>query len=166
MKVTWGTGDWKSVTGAHLAVGIYQVASLLPLLYILAFVGYPAIITGTNMLSFLFDVGIMTVPRVEALGLSALYSATSSEVLVYFALPVPALVVGLVFGKMLLKGSAACVTIRRILVAFIACDLVLRVLPFGFNMAFGLPAAIIGWLCQAACLTFVVLDLRAIKKSD
>lgn len=164
MRFKWGTGDWKTVTGAHLAVGVYQVASLLPLLYILGFVGYPAIITSKNLLSFLFDIGIMTLPRAEALGLSALYSATANETLVYFAILVPALVVGLVFNKLLREDSPACITARKALAVLIACDLLLRVLPFGFNLAFGLPAAIIGWLAQAACLAFVILDLRAIKE--
>ena len=54
--------------------------------------------------------------------------------------------------------------LRRTLVALLAFDLVLRLLPFWFNLAFGLPAAIIGWLCRAACLAFVVLDLRAAKE--
>lgn len=161
MKVNWGIGDWKTVTGAHVAVASYQVASLLPLLYILGLLGYPAIITSKNALSVLFDLGIMSVPRAEALGLSLLYGATSNEVLVYFALLVPALVIGLVFGKLLIKGSPVCVTLRKTLAVFIACDLVLRVLPFGFNLAFGWPASIIGWLVQAACLAFVVLDLKA-----
>lgn len=160
MNVKWGIGDWKTTTGASLAVAIFQVASLMPLLYILGVLGYPAIITTKNALSFLFDVGIMALPRAEALGLSLLYSATSNEVLVYFCLLIPALVVGLMFGKLLIKGSSACITLRKALVVFIACDLVLRVLPFGFNLAFGWPAAIIGWLVQAACLVFVILDLR------
>ena len=165
MKVKWGVGDWKAFTGAHLAVAIYQVASLLPLPYILAVVGYPAIITSNNVLSFLFDVGVMAVPRAEALGLSLLYGMTTNEVAVYFTLLVPALVIGLVLGKLLPENSAVCVTSRKVLAVFIACDLVLRVLPFGFNLAFGLPAAIIGWLVQAACLAFVVLDLHSERET-
>ena len=163
MKVKWGTGDWKTFTGAHLAVAIYQVASLLALPYILAVIGYPAIITNDNALSFLFDVGVMAVPRIEALCLSLLYGATSNEVAVYFAMLIPALVVGLVFGKLLPENSSVCVTLRKALVVFIACDLVLRVLPFGFNLAFGLLPAAVGWLVQAACLVFVTLDLRSVK---
>lgn len=164
MNVKWGIGDWKTVTGAHLAVYVYQVASLLTLPYFLAVLGYPAIITTDNLLSFLFDVGVMTLPRIEALGLSLLYSTTSNEVLVYFTILIPALVVGIVFGKLLVKGSAMCITLRKVMAIFIALELVLRILPFGFNLAFGLPASVIGWLCQAACLLFVVLDLRTVAR--
>ena len=163
MKVTWGIGDWKTITGANLAVAVYQVASLLPLTYILGVLGYPAIITATNPLSFLFDVGLMAVPRIEALGLSLLYTLTDNEVLVYFALLIPALAVGLVFAKLLVQSSPACVVLRKAMAVFVVCDLVLRLLPFGFNVAFGLPASVIGWLAQAACLAFVILDLRAIN---
>lgn len=160
MKVTWGLNGRNTVTGAHLYVYAFQVAALLPLPYIFAIVGYPAVITSKNVLSYLFDVGMMAVPRVEALALSYLYSATSSEVAVFFALLIPALVLGLVLGRLLRDGDEKALRLRKALVVLIACDLVLRLLPFGFNLAFGLPAAAIGWICRAACLACVAMDIK------
>lgn len=165
MRVTWGTDDRKTLTGAGLYVTIFQVSSLLPLPYLFAVVGYPVVITNRNVLSFLFDAGMMSIPRVEALALSYAYATLSSELVVYFTLLVVALVVGLVVGRLLRGGREAALQLRRVLVALLAFDLVLRLLPFGFNLAFGLPAAVIGWLCRAACLAFVVLDLRTARAS-
>ena len=164
MRVTWGTDDRKALTGAGLYVTVFQVSSLLPLPYLFAVVGYPVVITNRNVLSFLFDVGLMSVPRAEALALSYAYTTLSSELVVYFTLLGVALVVGLALGRLLRGGGEAALRLRRTLAALLAFDLVLRLLPFGFNLAFGLPAAIIGWLCRAACLAFVVLDLRAAKE--
>ena len=164
MRFAWGIDERKVVTGAHAAIAAYQVASLLPLPYILLVVGYPAIITHGSVLSFLFDMGIMAVPRIEALALSALYAATLSETAVYFALLLPALIAGYVFGRILRKSREASIRLRKVLAGLIALDLVLRLLPFGFNLSFSLPAAIIGWLVQAACLTFIILDLRMADK--
>ncbi|MBR3385638.1 MAG: hypothetical protein IKG69_10635 [Atopobiaceae bacterium] len=164
MRVTWGTDDRKTLTGAGLYVTIFQVSSLLPLPYLFAVVGYPVVITSRNVLSFLFDVGMMSLPRVEALALSYAYTTLSSELVVYFTLLVVALVVGLVVGHLLREGGETALRLRQVLAALLAFDLVLRLLPFGFNLTFGLPAAVIGWLCRAACLAFVVLDLRAAKE--
>lgn len=164
MEVTWGTDDRKALTGAGLYVAVFQVSSLLPLPYLFAVLGYPAVITSRNVLSFLFDVGMVSLPRVEALALSYAYTAFSSELTVYFALLVVALVLGLVLGRLLRGDCETGIRLRRALVVLIACDLVIRLLPFGFNLAFGLPTAIIGWLCRAACLAFLVMDLRTVER--
>lgn len=164
MKVAWGINERNTVTGALLAIAIFQIASLLPLVYILAVLGYPAIITSRNVLSVLFDVGIMVIPRIEALALSYLYAAASSETAVYFALLLAALIPGYVFGRILKGNRKGSLGLRKVLVVFIACDLVLRLLPFSFNLTFGLPAACIGWVCQAACLILIILDLRSAQE--
>ena len=161
MKVAWGINERNTVTGAQLALAIFQIASLLPLAYILAVVGYPAIITSKNILSVLFDVGIMAIPRIEALALSYLYAATASETAVYFALLLAALILGYVFGRILKGNREGSVCLRKVIAVLIVCDLVFRLLPFSFNLAFGLPAACIGWVSQAVCLVLIALDLRS-----
>lgn len=161
MKVKWGTFDRHAVSGAQLYVYVFQVCSLLPLPFIFAVAGYPAVITSNNLVSSLCDVGLAALPRAEVLALSLVYSSTLNELVVYFALLVLALVLGFAFGRALRGNRESALKLRRILVALIAFDLVFRLLPFGFNLAFGLPATILGWACRAACLAFVVLDLRA-----
>ncbi len=166
MRIEWGTKRGKALTGAHLCVRIFQVASLLPLPYIFAVAGYPAVITSRNVLSILFDAGIMAIPRVEALALSLIYRATMNEMAVYFALLVVSLAAGFTFGKLLRSEGGAALRIRRAFAAFLAADLVLRLLPLGFNTVFGLPAAALGALCEAACLAFLILDLRSAERND
>ena len=165
MRVEWGIQNRKVLTGAHLCVRAFQVISMAPLPYIFAVAGYPAVITGRNPLSYLFDLGIMALPRLEAVALSLLYRLTASELVVYFALLAPAIVVGIVLGRLLRGTEQVNVAVRRVLAGLIAADLVIRLLPFGFNLAFGIPAAIVGWLIQLACLALVLLDLRAATAS-
>ena len=71
--------------------------------------------------------------------------------------------IGLLAGA-LLHGKTAWAA-RRFLVLWIAADLLLRLLPLGLNRAFGLPAAILGFALQLACLVLCVLDLRADQKA-
>ena len=165
MNVEWGISRRKALTGAHLSVGAFQLASLLPLPYIFLVVGYPAVITGRNVFSALFGAGIMAIPRLEAVALSLVYRATSNEVVVYFALLALSLVVGLVFKRLLNSEEEAAVRVRQVLAALIAADLVLRLLPLGANGAFGFAASAFGFVFQAACLAFVLLDLHHANKT-
>ena len=163
MRVAWGVQGRKVLTGTQLCARVYQVVSLFPLPYIFCIAGYPAVITTRNVLSLLFDAGIMAIPRLEAVTLSALYRVTSSELVVYFALLVPAIVVGFAIDRLTRCTERTNVRARQALAALIALDLVIRLLPLGFNQAFGLPLAVVGWLCQTVCLAFVILDLRAAR---
>ena len=164
MRVEWGIRGRKALTGAHLVIRIFQIASLLPLPYIFAVIGYPAVITSKNILSIMFDAGIMAIPRIEALALSLVYRASMSEVVVYFALLAISIAVGLIFGKLLRREDGMAILVRQGLAAFLASDLLLRLLPLGFNASFGLPAAALGGACEAACLAFVILDLHSAGK--
>ena len=162
MKLSFGLHTRRALTGAELYVRILQVMLLLPLPYIMALAGYPSVITTYNALTALFEVGMMAIPRALAVGLSVIYRSTTNEILVYFVLAVCALVAGVVLGRLLKQSDAQQLTVRRVLVALIAADLVLRVLPFGFNLAFGLVPAVVGWVCRAVCLALVVCDVRAV----
>ena len=96
--------------------------------------------------------------------LAFLYRISGSEVALAFALLVPALVFGLAAGRLLReKGSAA--NARRVFALLIGLDLLSRLIPLRFNLAFGLPFAILGFLLRLGCLALVWLDLRAEKKA-
>ena len=159
----FGVNLRKGLTGAEFGVRVFQIVSLLPLLYILAVAVSPAVITKRSLLSFLFDLGVSAIPRAEALALSALYRASASEVAVYFAILLTALAAGLAAGRLLKGKHKTAVTARKICAALIAADLVLRLLPLRFNKGFGLPAAALGFALQLGCLILIVLDLRADK---
>lgn len=160
-KIQFGINDRKITTGADLYTLIFQISSLLPLPFMLMITGYPAVIGSDNVLTFLAGIGFMAIPRAETLLLSLAYRLLSSELTVYFALLIPAFVLGIVFRKILKGSEHGSRLFRKVLIVLIACDLVLRVLPFSFNLSFGLAAAIIGFVLRAACLVLIILDLQA-----
>ena len=159
--IRFGVPERKSLTGAELAIRAFQVFSLLPIPYVLAIVGYPAISTTDNILSVLFGIGFASLPRAEALLLSACYRASLSEVTVIAILLLVVLVCGIVFRRLLARDDGSAVPLRRVYAVWIAVDLVLRLIPLPFNLAFGIVAQLIGFCLRLACLALVVLDLRA-----
>ena len=153
-------------TGAGLYVYFFQFCSLLPLPYVLVGAGNMSIFTSKSVLSFLFDVGISALPRAEALSLSLLYRLTESEIAVFFLIIAVALVYGFLIKK-LFESEKAGTTARIIFAVLIAADLIVRVVPFGFNSSFGVAAAVIGFIFRAACLALLVYDiLKKSKKSS
>ena len=161
--MTFGLDDKRRMTGAGLYVRVFQLASLLTPVYIFLVSGYMAIISRTGVFSVLADLGYSCIPRAEALLLSWAYRLTSSELTVHFGLLVFAFVFGLVVMRLLKKQSTALWT-RRVLAVLIAVDLLIRLIPLHFNLAFGLAAAIAGFAVRLGCLILILLDLRAHRK--
>ena len=160
----FGIAIRRQLTGGELAVRIYQIASLLPCLYVLSASGYRGIFARYGVFSVLFDLGVSALPRWEALALSALYRLTSGELYFYFTMLALALVWGLVSRPAL--GERTGVTIRRIWAGLIAADLVFRLIPLRCNLVLGLPMAAAGFAVRLACLALILLDLRAHRRSD
>lgn len=156
----------KQLNGAKLYVYIFQISSLLPLVYIFAVSGYASLITKKSISGIIFDSGMCLIPRLEALGLSYLYRISESEIAVYFALLLFALAFGIICNKLLNGKYKTAKNIRYVFIALILADLVIRAMPFGFNSAFELPFEIAGFALRLACLVLVVLDLIADKKSE
>lgn len=166
-RVEFGIDIRRKLTGADIYVRIFQICSLLPLPYIFVATAHPAIVSTRNLLSILFDFGMCLVPRAEAFGLSYLYRLTSSEVAVYFVLPIMALALGIAADRMLRGNPAASVRFHKAAAALIILDLAIRIIPVKANFAFGIPAAILGLMVRAACLYLVIRDLKVdIKKQD
>ena len=136
MKITFGIRHRKVINGAALYLKIFQITSLLALPYIFLINVYPAVITGRNIWSVLFELGIVSVPRAEALLLSCIYKLTLNEVIVYFILLVIAFVYGLILNRLLDGPEKRAVLLRKILIVLIGTDLILRLLPFSFNYSF------------------------------
>ncbi len=156
----------KQLNGAKLYVYIFQISSLLPLVYIFAVSGYASLITKKSISGIIFDSGMCLIPRLEALGLSYLYRISESEIAVYFALLLFALIFGIICNKLLNGKYKTAKNIRYVFIALILADLVIRAMPFGFNSAFELPFEIAGFALRLVCLALVVLDLTADKKSE
>ena len=165
MKVSFGIGIRKTLTGAELSVRIMQICAMLPVLYLFLGSGVTMVLVRRGILSWLFDIGFSCLPRLEVMGISVFYRISRSEVLVNFLLLGVALILGLVGGA-ILKGRTARTT-RLVMITWIVADLVLRLLPFAFNKAFGFPASVIGFAVHSLCLVLTLLDLRAAgKKTD
>ena len=156
----FGFESRKQLTGADLYIRMMQVAALLPVLYVFTAPGYPAILTQRTVLSALFDLGLSALPRGETLALSLLYRKTASEIAMYFAMLFAALAFGLAAKKLLERFPR---TFRTVCVALVGADLILRLLPFRCNMAFGLPCAIAGFVIRLICLALLLQDLRAAR---
>lgn len=160
----FGVNVRNKLTGAGLYVRSMQVSALLPALYIFVASGYPGLLRSANVLSFLFGLGCSILPRGEMLAVSALYRATGSELWVYFVLLIFALAFG-ILADALLRSRTAGRPARLVFAALVAADLLLRLIPLRFNLAFGWPGAVLGFLGRAACLALILLDLRAEKKA-
>ena len=160
MKIRFGINDRKVINGATLYLRIFQIASLLPLPYIFLINVYPAVIAGNNIWGVLFDLGLVSIPRAEALLLSFLYKLTLNEILVYFILLVLAFVWGLILKKLLDGAKKRAILIRKILIIVLLFDLVLRLLPFHFNYAYPWYFVVIGCLVRISSLIFLILDLK------
>lgn len=163
MKIKFGINNRKVINGATLYLRIFQITSLLPLFYIFLINIYPAVITGQNLWSILFELGLVSIPRYEALLLSFIYKFSLNEVIVYFVLLVLAFAYGLILKKLLGGSEKRAILIRKILIVVIFLDLVLRLLPFPFNYAFAWYFVVIGCIVRCACLIFLVLDLKKQK---
>lgn len=166
MKIRFGIQQRKVINGAALYLRIFQAASLLMLPYIFLINIYPAVITGHNLWSVLFELGLVSIPRAEALLLSFIYRFTLNEIIIYFIPLVIAFVYGLIILKLLDGPEKRAVLIRKILIILIALDLVLRLLPFSFNYTFAWYYVVIGCLARIACLIFLILDLNLYAKEN
>ena len=164
--VKFGIDLRRALTGADVYVRIFQVSAVLPSVFIAAAAAYPPLLLTRNFFSVLFDLGMSMLPRALTLALSTIYRTTGSEIYVYFIPLVIALALG-VFADRVLRGSPRkAVLVHKVFIALIAVDLVLRLVPVRYNLVFGWPAAIVGFLVRAGCFAFLVLDLRADRKTN
>ena len=155
--------DRKKLTGATLALRILELSSMLLPLYVMAAVGYPRLLTVESVFSFLCRLGASLIPRAWLLGLGWLYKLTAKEILVCFALLLPALLIA-VGADRLLRARAETARRARIgLAAFLTLELALHLLPLGINGVFGAAENLIAAAVLALCLALTLLDLRAEK---
>ena len=155
--------DRKKLTGATLALRILELSSALLPLYAMAAVGYPRLLTVESVFSFLCRLGASPVPHVWQWGLGWLYKLTAKELLVCFALLVPALLIGLGADNLLRARAETARRARIGLAAFLALEIVLHLLPLRINSVFGAAENLIAAAVLALCLALTLLDLRAEK---
>ena len=165
MTVKFGVGVRKALSGAELTVRFGQVCSMLCALYLLAASTYRPAMLHMGPLSVIFGLSASALPRWWLLILAFLYRLSGSEVLLAFAILVPALALGLAAGHFLREKRTA-VGARKVYAALILADLVMRLLPFSFNLAFGPAFTAAGFLLRLGCLALVLLDLRKEQNAE
>ena len=116
-------------------------------------------LTSRNVFSVFFDIGFSAVPRIESVPLSFVYRKTLGELYFYFALPVTALIAGILLIRLFSAKGRASLVGKVIYAALIAFDLAVRLLPFRFNESFGLLYGIIGFAARLVCLALVIADI-------
>ena len=161
----FGIKTGKQLSGAGIYTYVFQAVSLLPLPYMLIASGYMGLVAKRGVLPFLFDAGFAALPRWLTLALSSLYGKTAHELIVYFTLPVLALIFGIVMKKLLQGSEKTAKTVRLALGAAIVADLVLRIFTPQFHVVFGWPAALIGLAIRLAELGLLAGDLIAEKRA-
>ena len=144
-------------SGAAFYVLAFQIASLLPLPLMLFASDSSFVLSKKGILQFLFETGISSLPRAEALGLSTLYRVTSGEIWV------AALVLGLA-SKKLFPREGKSVAARIVFAALVAADLTVRLIPFSFNRVFDTVPNAIGFVVRLASLAALVYDIVKIKR--
>lgn len=166
MKVQFGLKLIRKITGADISVYIQQFAAILPVLHISLAAGYMALLARSTVSSFLFDVGVSTLPRAVVFGISRLYGLVKSELLLCFLILAYALALGLIAHRLFHIKRERSRVCHWIFIALIACDLVLRLMPFEFNRTFGVAPAIIGFVLNLAGLVLLVLDLYFDRRNE
>lgn len=161
----FGIDSRKNLTGAGLYMYLFQAVSLFPLVYIAIATGYIGITSTDNIVSYMFDFGMAAIPRYEALLISLAYRKSLSEIAVFFIIIGIALVFGLILSRLLKSSEKTAVVTRIVLIILIVSELILRLLPFGFNKSFGTVASVIGIVFRLICLVLIIIDLIKYKKA-
>ncbi len=164
-RVRFGIDIRRQLTGADLYVRIFQICTLLPLPYIFIAMVHPAIYGSRNILSVLFDIGICSLPRAEALAMSCLYRMTLSEEAVYFVMLAIAIILGFAAGRVLRGEPELSIRMHKLFAVLICLDLAIRIIPVRANFIFGIPAAAAGIVVRAFCLYLIVRDLKAAERA-
>ncbi|MBQ7715197.1 MAG: hypothetical protein IJT70_04930 [Clostridia bacterium] len=146
---------------------LFQFISLLPLPFIMLSTSSHSIYDGKGILGVLCSLGISSLPRAEALGISYVYRLVLSELAVYFLLLIIAVIFGFVMKK-LISSSDRCARITLTIVAcLIFTDILIRFLPVRFNTLFGPVYWAVSILIRAAFLILVLTDLfKSFKKTS
>ena len=164
-RVKFGIDIRKQLTGADLYVRIFQICALLPLPYLYIAMIDRGIGSSRNLLSVLFDIGMSSLPRVEAYALSFLYRMTLSEEKVFFVILIIAIALGFAADRVLRGNPELSVRMHKAFEVMICMDLAIRIVPVRANYAFGIPAAVAGFVIRAFCLYLLIRDMKAYEVS-
>lgn len=163
-KVAFGIDIRKKLNGADLYVKTFQIASMLPVLFLITASGYLGLFAKGGPLAWLFEIGMSVLPRWETLGLSYIYRQTSNEVIMLFIMMLIGLLLGLFSNKIFRENEKRGIAARKVFMILIAIDLIVRLIPMRFNLVFGLPMAVIGFIIRAVFIVFLYMDIKTARK--
>ena len=146
----------KKYSGRELYLYAFQIISLLPLLYMLIFTGMFSIITNKNIFGFIFDLGLVCLPKIELWFLSFVYHGTLNEIYVIFLLPLIALIIGMKLNRKFTEKDSN--RINTVLIVLLLFDLIIRFLPLAMNTAFPIYLQIIGFAVRLCLLVMIIKD--------
>ncbi|MBQ6261896.1 MAG: hypothetical protein IJK58_00060 [Clostridia bacterium] len=161
----FGITNKNSLSGAWLAIRLFQVISFVPAAFFLVISGYRGILLENNVLSQIFSCGLCALPCGETAGLSALYRLSHSEILAHFLLLGIALAVGLITGPILRGSEKAGRVLRFVMLGVLALDIPLGIL-FNIYGYFGLVPVICGSAIRLGFAALIVADLIAARKAN
>lgn len=162
-RIVFGIDPRRKLNGSDLYVKAFQIMSMLPVLFVAVASGDLKLFSSGGPLAWLFELGMSALPRPETLGLSYIFRETSSEVIMTFVMLAIGLILGLLSNKIFREEEKRGVAARKVFMALIAIDLIVRLLPMDFNRVFGLPVMAIGFVLRAACIAALYMDLKAYK---
>jgi hypothetical protein len=84
----------------------------------------------------------------------------------YFAMLFIALLTGIISKRCLRGNVKASIALHIVFSVFIAVDLILRVLPFGFNSQFSLLYTVLSAAVRIICLALLMGDMAAYKHAE
>ena len=149
----------KKLSGTEIYVLLVQIASLLPVLYILVGVGSNTLYTQKSIFSVLFELGIAFLSKAEVFCLSLFYRVSGNELYVYFVILILALVFGLVIKRLMHGSEKTAKATSIVLAVWIICDIVVRLLPLRVNTVQEPLFRILGLVFRIICLLLVGSDI-------
>lgn len=162
--------DWikrlKKLGKTQYYVRIFQITTLLPLLYIFVASAQASLFVYGGFPGILFDLGIGCLPRAEVYLMSVAYHLTRNELVIYFGILVYALVFGMVINRLLSGKSRTKHVTRMVLAACIGCDLIVRLLPIRLNTVLPVGYLIAGLAVRAVCLWLVLSEEAEARKKE
>ncbi len=162
-RIVFGIDPRRKLNGSDLYVKTFQIISMIPVIYVAVASGDLKLFSEGGPLAWLFELGMAGLPRLEVLGLSYILRVTSSEVVITFVMLGIGLILGLLSNKIFREDEKRGVAARKVFMALILIDLIVRLLPLKFNLVFGLPMMAIGFILRAASIAALYMDLKAHK---
>ena len=149
----------KKLSCSDIYLVILRVLAMLASLYLIIAPGKMSVLTSRGVLSYLFDLGMESMPKALEYGLAQLYVFSRSEIAVCLVMLAFVLAFALAAGSLLHGRRPTAKWTRIVLALLVFADLIVRLLPLHINKAFGPAASIPAFVIRLVCLALILVDL-------